>query len=267
MADNAIRTVVLIHGLWVTADSWNAFRQPWEAAGYRVHTPTWAVLAGRSAAQLNANPPAGLGGLTVGRIVDDLQAFIEALPGPRDDAGPLLVGHSFGGLFVQMLLDRGVGRAGIALNPAPIGGLIPGWRTLTAALPPILRWNGWNKPYAFTRRRWGERFANGATPEQQDASYDSYVIPTSGRVFFQAAFWAGTWIRPQRRTQPLLITAGDRERLVTPYMSRAAWRRQRRSGARTDFKLFHGRSHLLIAEPGWEEVADYAIAWAAQPNA
>ncbi|MBW8304144.1 MAG: lysophospholipase, partial [Brevundimonas sp.] len=248
------KTVILIHGLWVTAESWNAFRGPWEAAGYTVHTPTWSVLQGRSAAELNAHPPAGLGGLTVGRIVDELQAFIEALPTSSAEGPPLLVGHSFGGLFVQMLLDRGVGRAGIALNPAPIGGVIPGWCTLTAALPPILRWNGWNRPYAFTRKRWAERFANGAPMEQQDASYDSYVIPTSGRIFYQAAFWVGTRIKPSRRTQPLLITAGDRERLVTPYLSRAAWRRQSRSAARTDFKLFPGRSHLLIAEPGWEEV-------------
>lgn len=111
------KTVVLIHGLWVTAASWNTFRQPWEAAGYTVHTPTWSVLVGRSAAELNADPPAGLGSLSVGRIVDDLQVFIEALA-PSPDGPPLLVGHSFGGLFVQMLLDRGVGRAGIPQSRA-----------------------------------------------------------------------------------------------------------------------------------------------------
>ncbi|MFN3558690.1 MAG: alpha/beta hydrolase [Brevundimonas sp.] len=256
MAD-ASRTVVLIHGLWVTTDSWADFRKPWEDAGWTVLTPTWAVLEGRSAASLNASPPSGLGGLTVGRIVDGLQAFIEALPTP-----PLLVGHSFGGLFTQMLLDRGVGRAAIAINPAPIGGIVPGWWTLTAALPPILRWNGWNRPYAMSRERWADRFANAAPPELQTRSYDSYVIPAPGRVFYQAAFWLGTRIEPRRRTQPLLITSGDRDRLVTPYLSRAAFRQQSRSPAPTDFHRFPGRSHLLIAEPGWEEVAQVCIRWA-----
>ena len=251
------KTVVLIHGLWVTTDSWADFRTPWEAAGWTVLTPTWAVLEGRSAAALNAAPPSGLGGLTVGRIVDGLQAVISALPAP-----PLLVGHSFGGLFTQMLLDRFVGRSGIALNPAPIGGVIPGWWTLTAALPPILRWNGWNRPYAMSRKRWAARFANAAAPELQDSSYDSYVIPTPGRVFYQAAFWAGTRVEPRRRTRPLLITSGDQDRLVTPYLSRAAFRQQSRSPARTDFHSFPGRSHLLIAEPGWEEVAEVCMAWA-----
>lgn len=256
------KTVVLIHGLWVTTDSWNVFRRPWEAAGYTVHTPTWSVLQDRSATELNANPPADLGGLTVGQIVDELQAFIEALPLSPNEGPPLLVGHSFGGLFVQMLLDRGVGRAGIALNPAPIGGVAPGWWTLTAALPPILRWNGWNRPYAFTRRRWAERFANAAPPEQQNASYDSYVIPTSGRVFNQAASQIGTGVDPARRSRPLLITAGSEDRLVTPYLSRAAHRVQARSPAGCDFHHFRGRSHLLLDEPGWEEVATVCIGWA-----
>ena len=251
------KTVVLIHGLWVTTDSWAGFREAWEAAGWTVLTPTWPVLRGRTAAEINAAPPSELGGLSVGQIVDALQAEIERLPGK-----PLLVGHSFGGLFTQMLLDRGVGRAGIAVNPAPIGGVVHGWLTLTAALPVILRWNGWNRPYAFTRKRWADRFANAAPPEIQNAAFDSYVIPTSGRVFYQAAFWAGTGIDPRRRIQPLLITSGDKDRLVTPYLSRAAWRIQKRSPARTDFLNFPGRSHLLLAEPGWEEVTRQLIDWA-----
>lgn len=253
----ADKTVVLIHGLWVTTDSWGDFRKAWEEAGWTVLTPTWDLLKGRSAAALNASPPDELGGLTVGKIVDGLQAFIEALPTP-----PLLVGHSFGGLFTQMLLDRGVGRAGIAINPAPIGGVIPGWLTLTAALPPILRWKGWNRPYAMTRKRWADRFANAAPPELQNSSYDAYVIPTPGRVFYQAAFWLGTGIEPRRRTRPLLITSGEKDRLVTPYLSRAAYRIQSRSPARTDFHRFPGRSHLLLAEPGREEVAEVCMRWA-----
>jgi len=251
------RTVVLVHGLWVTAASWDGFRRPWEAAGWSVLTPTWSVFENRTAGDLNADPPPSLGGLSVTAIVDGLQAFIAALPAP-----PLLVGHSFGGLFVQLLLDRGVGRAAIAVNPAPIGGVLHGWLTLTAALPAILRWKGWARPYALSRRRWADRFANTAPRALQDRSYDTYVIPTSGRVFYEAALWAGTRVTPSRRTQPLLITAADADRLVTPYMSRAAFRIQKHAPGRTDFRMFLDRSHLLLDEPGWEEIASVLIRWA-----
>lgn len=251
------KTIVLVHGLWVNTDSWAPFRARYEAAGYTVHTPTWHVLQGATAEHLNHYPPRALGKLSVGEIVDGLQAFIETLP-----EKPLLIGHSFGGLFVQLLLDRGLGVAGVALNPAPIGGIVHGPTTLTAALPILARWNGWSRPYSFSRGRFAARYANAAPVEQQNEAYDSYVIPTSGRAVAGAALWLGTFIKPKRRTVPLLITAGDEDRLITPYMSRAALGIQCRSAARTDYHLFPGRSHLLIAEPGWEEVADHALHWA-----
>ncbi|MDB5454332.1 MAG: hypothetical protein JWO33_2910 [Caulobacteraceae bacterium] len=252
------QTVVFVHGAWVTPASWDTFRQPFEAAGYTVLTPSWPLLEGRTAADLRAEPPPGLGGLTIGAIADHLQAFIETL-----DAPALLVGHSFGGLLVQLLMDRGLGRAGIALNPVPIGGFVPGPVTLTAALPAVARWNGWNRTYSLSPELYARRYANAAPPALQAATYEAFVIPTPGRIFYQAASWIGTMVDPHRRKAPLLITAGDADRLVTPYVSRAAFRIQSRSGARTDFTMFPGRSHLLIAEPGWEAVAAESLAWAA----
>jgi pimeloyl-ACP methyl ester carboxylesterase len=43
---------------------------------------------------------------------------------------PFLIGHSMGGLVVQMLLDRGFGAAGVAISSAPPRGV-----------PPIYYWN------------------------------------------------------------------------------------------------------------------------------
>ena len=45
---------------------------------------------------------------------------------------------------------------------------------------------------------------------------------------------------------------------------RAACHIQKASDAPTDFILFPGRSHLLIEEPGWEDVAAFVIDWAAR---
>lgn len=251
--------VVFIHGLWVTAASWRPFIEPWEAAGYETHTPEWPIISGRSVDDLRHATPPELGALSIEAVVRDMADYIRSLPRP-----PLLVGHSFGGLFVQLLLDQGLGRAGVALNPAPIAGVVPGRLTLQAATPAIIRPGGAQRPYALSRRLWRDRYANAAPADLQDETFDRYVIPTSGRVIHQAALWRGTRIDPRRRHQPLLITSGDQDRLVTPYLSRAAFRIQRRSPALTDFIAFPGRSHLLIAEPGWEEVARACIAWDAR---
>lgn len=259
MAVRGQNQVVFVHGLWVTAASWTPFVQPWLEAGYTVYTPEWPVLEGLSVEALNAAPPAALGVLSIEAVVDRMADQIRKL-----DRAPLLVGHSFGGLVIQILLDRGLGRAGVALNPAPIAGVVPGRLTLQAAAPAILRANGWRRPYALSRRLWGERYANAAPPAVQAETWTRYVVPTSGRVIHQAAFWRGTRVDSRRRRQPLLITAGDQDRLVTPYLSRAAHRLQKRSPAPTDFIEFPGRSHLLIAEPGWEAVAQACIDWDAR---
>ena len=88
-------------------------------------------------------------------------------------------------------------------------------------------------------------------------------MPAPGRIFYQAATWIGSFVRPARRTAPLLFVSAEKDRTVAPFLVRAAHNRQRRSPARTDFKSFPDRSHFLIAEPGFEAVADYCLDWAA----
>lgn len=256
MASDVTKTVVFIPGAWMTPESWDNFRKIFEAAGYKTHAPSWPHLEG-SAAALRANPPAALGGLSVGAIVDHYQAFISTL-----SEKPLIIGHSFGGLYTQILLDRGVGAAGIAIDPGPIGGIIPGPVSLAAALPVIARWEGWNRPYTLTREQFAASFANTAPVDLQNAAYDRLVVPTSGLIFYQSASWIGTFVHPKRRMQPLLITAAEKDRTVTPYVAHAAYLIQRHSPSRTDFAQFANRSHFLIAEPGWEEVANFALNWA-----
>lgn len=248
--------IVLVHGAWVTPAFWATFRQPFEAAGYTVHAPAWPLVGEASAAEMNSAPPAGFGSLGIGRIVDAHEAFIRTLDRP-----PILIGHSFGGLIVQLLLDRGVGAAGVALNPAPIRWAIPGPGALRAIAPIVLRLDGWDRPYAFTRERFGRLFANAAPSKLVDRAFSDFVIPAPGRIFHQAALGLGTAVSPARRKQPLLISGGDADRLISPRLSRAAWRLQRRAKAPTDYVCFPGRSHFLTNEPGWDEVAETALDW------
>ncbi|WP_114952642.1 alpha/beta hydrolase [Sphingosinicella terrae] len=255
------RHIVLVHGAWVTPDFWDALRRRFEAAGFAVHTPAWPGLppfgsGEEAAAAFRAAPPPAFGRLGVGDIADAHEDFIRRLGG-----SPILIGHSFGGLLVQLLLDRGVGAAGVALNPAPIRGAIPGPTALRAIAPIVLRPNGWKRPYAFSRARFGRLFANAAPPDLVDEAFARFVIPAPGRIFHQAALGLQTRVRPERRTQPLLISGGDADRLISPRLSRAAFAIQRDAPGRTDYVCFPGRSHFLTHEPGWEEVAGTMLDW------
>jgi len=106
-------------------------------------------------------------------------------------------------------------------------------------------------------------FANTLPANEQRAAYDKYIIPAPGRIYFQAALGMGNAVHfknPKR--PPLLLIAAQEDCTSTPSMVRAMYRKHRRAPSRTDIMEFPARSHWLIAEPGWEEVADKALAWA-----
>lgn len=253
------RTIVFVHGAWVTSACWDRFVARYQERGFRCLAPAWPY-DDRPVEDLRRKPASGLAGIGVGEIVDHYAGIIAALNEP-----PIIVGHSFGGLFTEMLLDRGLGAAGVAIDPAPPRGVLPGPRAIASSLFVLRRWRAWKKVLTMSLPAFRATFANGMTDEEQRRAYDQHVVPTPGRVFFQAAFGAGTRVNFRNDTRaPLLITAGELDVTVTPGMCRAAARRHRRSGAVTGFVQFPGRPHWLIAAPGWEEVADHVIGWAGE---
>ena len=253
------KLALFITGAWMHTSSWDKFRSVFAAAGYETMAPAWPGLDGKPAA-LRDIPPATIYGLGLKAITDHYATIIGLL-----DTAPLLIGHSFGGLITQLLLGRGLGTAGIAIDPGPIAGIVPGPVSLLAATPPLFK--GPKGTYTLTRAGFGSSFANTVPAADLPALYDAYVVPTPARIFYEAALMQGTRVEPARRTQPLLITAADRDRTVTPYLAKAAYGIQRKSPARTDFRQFADRSHFLCNEAGWEEVAGAARDWAASVGA
>jgi pimeloyl-ACP methyl ester carboxylesterase len=253
------KTVVLIHGAWLTPASWIPFKTRYEARGYQVVTPAWPGLD-RPVAELKRTTPPEFSRLSVGKIVEHYAGIIRKLPHP-----PILVGHSFGGLFTQMLLDRGLGRAGVAIDPAAPRGVLVEPTPLVNALPILLTPFGWSRVMKMSFDSFSKNFANGLPEAQRRAHYENLIVPTPGRIYFQAALGIGIgvdWKNPKRA--PLLLIAGEKDRTVTPGMVKSAYEKHSKSPVTTAFKSFPGRSHYLCLEPGWEEVADYAINWAEQ---
>lgn len=247
--------VMFIHGAWLTPRAWDRFAQRYAACGYTCLAPPWPLLEG-SPEQLRAAPPAQLGSLGIARIVAHYQALIEALPHP-----PLLVGHCHGGLFVQMLLDRGLGSAGIAIAPVAPRGVLPGGAALARTLPLLLR--GANSVVALSPKQFARNAAQTLSAAQQKLEYQRQVVPAPGRVLYESALGIGTRVDfGNDRRAPLLLIAGENDRTIPTSTIAATFRRHQRSVAVSTFNCFPGRSHWLIDEAGWQEVADYSLEWA-----
>ena len=107
--------LMLVHGAWLSARSWENFAGYFGGRGSPCPPGVAAQARRRRGAARDADELAGLG-LT--EIVEHYEELIRGLDRP-----PVLIGHSFGGLIVELLLDRGLGRAGVAMSPAPPKGI------------------------------------------------------------------------------------------------------------------------------------------------
>ena len=122
--------------------------------------------------------------MTIKGLVDHFEKQIRDLP-----EQPVLIGHSFGGLIVQMLLDRGLGAAGVAIDAAPPRGVLPSVTAIGAALPVLLMWRGWSRIASMSFKSFSTTIANTLSQSEQRRAYDRYIVPTPGRLYFKRR-WA-----------------------------------------------------------------------------
>jgi len=250
------KTILLVHGAWVTTSSWTNFKTLLEAKGHKVVVPAWPYV-GKAVEELRRHPDPRLANQTIKGLVDYFEEQIRALPAP-----PILMGHSFGGLIVQMLLDRGLGAAGVAIDAGPPRGVLPSFTAIKSALPVLLAWRGWNRILPMSIESFTKTFANTLPPKVQQATYDQHIVPAPGRIYFQAALGIGNAVKFKNPKRPPLLLIGAKEdRTCTISMVRAMYQKHSHAPSRTDIMEFPARSHWLIAEPGWEEVAEKALAW------
>ncbi len=258
------KTIVFIHGAWMTPKCWEPFVSFFTARGYTCQAPAWPYHD-RPIDELRARPDPRLKRLDLGEIIEHYTAIIQQLPEP-----PILIGHSFGGLVTQVLLDQGLGIAGVALDPAPPRGIVAAaYPTTTRALLRIIATpGGWSKVFHWSLGEFSYAVVNTLSPDEQKRAYDDYVVPEAGRLFFQNALSPLNARTPGRinfnnnRRSPLLIIAGTKDHIAPAQMVRATYRKyNQQSSALTDFQELPGGTHWLIAQPGWEMVAGSVEIW------
>jgi len=255
------QTIVFIHGASVTPRCWEPFRAYFRERGYDCLAPAWPGKD-RPIEAIRADPSPLLG-LGIAEIARHYEQVIRTLPEP-----PILLGHSFGGLVVQILLDRGLGACGVAIDPAPPKGVLAFEPSAVRSLASVLlTWRGWRKVVRWSYGSFRYAFVHALPEDEARAAFETQVTPETGRVFFQAALAmfsrhspATVNFRNDARA-PLLILAGGEDHIVPASVVRRNYRKYATSSAVTDFGEFAGRTHWIIAQEGWEEVAASALGW------
>jgi pimeloyl-ACP methyl ester carboxylesterase len=230
-------------------------------AGYETSAPGWpgepdSVEGARTT-------PESVAGKGINDVIDHYTQLLEALP-----AKPIVIGHSFGGLIAQRLLTAGSAAAAVAIDPAPIRGVIflppSALKVASIALRnPANR----NRAISLTAEQFRYGFANAVSADEAAALYERWAIPSPGRPLFEAA---AANLHPHSPAKvdtrnadrgPLLVTAGGKDHTVPPAVSRATVRLYGKSHAVTDLRQFPDRGHSLTIDSGWREIADACFTW------
>jgi len=243
--------VIMVHGGFCGGWAFDAFRKPFDAAGHDCLTPDLRGHApGEDSRQVL--------GVSMSDFARDIAVLIEAQPEP-----PLLIGHSMGGLVAMMAAARARVRALALLAPSPA------WGVAGASLEEL--------GSALSLHALGAFWMQAVEPDYASARFYSLdrmdkaerqatfarMTAESGRALWETLNW---WLDPFMTTSvpvdrikaPALVLCGSRDMIHPPATVRQT---AERLGA--DFRVFDGMSHWLLGEPGWEDVAQACLDWAA----
>jgi pimeloyl-ACP methyl ester carboxylesterase len=253
-------TIVLIHGLWLTARSWEAWVERYQSVGYRVLAPNWPGMEAEVEA-VNADPTP-IASLTVEQIADRYESIVLEL-----DLPPIIIGHSLGGTFTQILLDRGLGAAGVGVASVTVRRARDIPLTTVKAAPPALRPFSKGETVSLTPKEFHYAFANTLSREESDVLHARYAVPAPGGCLQDLAFAKlltearSTPEVHRERRAPLLFIAFGEDHVMPPAILRHDEEVSDDASPITEVVEFPGRPHFPGA-PGWEEVADHALTWA-----
>jgi non-heme chloroperoxidase len=256
-----LQPVVFVHGLWLLPNSWERWAAFFEEAGYVALAPGWPDDP-MTVGEANAHPET-FANKTVAQIANHTDGIVRQL-----ERKPALIGHSFGGLMVQILAGRGASAATVAISPAPFRGVLPlpvssiksGW--------PVFR-NPANRhravPLSFEQFQYG--FANAVSQHEAQELYENYAVPGAGAPMFQAGTanlnpWTEAQVDSENPDRgPLLIISAEEDHTVPVAVSKAAFELQQRNIGVTETQEMLGRGHALTVDHGWRDVAHAALAF------
>lgn len=258
-ASSTAPVIVFITGAFVTGNCWDNWKKFFESQGYVCYVPDWPHKAAPAAVLRRQHPHSPIAQNGLPEVLRVYADFIAQLP-----AKPIVIGHSFGGLLVQLLVQQGAVAAGVAIESVPPRGVVVWrWSLVRAVLPMLGLFSSLKTTFLPTFAQWQQAIANGLPLAGQRAFYETMAAPKSKKLIRQVLsrharvdFW-----RPHA---PLLFLAGGADRLMPAALNHANYRRYRYAGSVAEYRELPGRSHALLGQPTWREDAELVRRWLAE---
>lgn len=249
-------TVVFITGAFVGHACWNDWKTHFENKGYTVLVPPWPYKDADPAALRARHPDKKLAALTLPELTAHYVDLLKKLP-----EKPIVIGHSFGGFLTQLMVNRDLTAAGVAIHSVPPQGVFPlefsFYKSNTKALG---YFSNIEEPYLRSFESWQYAFTNGMSLEDQRRTYDELIIPESKRAV-RGALGNDGKVDFAKEHAPLLILAGSDDNCIPASLNRRNFNRYKKNGSVTEFVQKEGRTHFVLGQPTWKEDADSILEW------
>lgn len=255
------KTILFVTGAFVSNSCWDDWKTYFYSKGYETHAPAWPYKDA-PAAELRARRPndTDLAHLTLDELVDHYVKIAASFP-----EKPIVIGHSLGGLITQILVNKDLAAAAVAIHPVPPQGVFPyefsflkaGWKALGFL-------TSLDKTYLMSFEDWQYAFVNGMPLEYQKEQYEKLTIPESKRVA-RGGLTSAAHVDFEKSHPPLLITAGSEDNIIPPHLNHRNFERYKKNGSVLEYREFEGRNHNVLGQPIlWKEDADYILDWIAK---
>jgi pimeloyl-ACP methyl ester carboxylesterase len=246
------KDIVMVHGANESGWCFDKFKGVFETLGWTCHTPD---LIGHGSDATDAKTR--LVGIGMPDYLAQLCALLKTFAAP-----PVLLGHSMGGILVQQLAAEGLARALILVAPAPRSGILPATDSEKQLGQDMMSlgafWNTVINPDFDLAK---SLTLNRVPESEQRIVFDKFG-PESGLAFFQMFFWMfdkanATAVDTKAVRCPVLCLIGKDDKMISQATARAT----ASSYSGSTFWELDGHGHMLILEPGAEDIARRIAAW------
>ena len=251
------KNIVFITGAFVHNSCWDEWRSYFESQGYTTIAPPW-LFKNAPAEELRNKQPDDtyLAVLTLSKLIEHYANIVKEFP-----EKPIVIGHSLGGLITQIIVNRDLAAAGVAIHSVPTLGVFPyefsflkaGWKSLGL-------FTSIKKTYLMLFKDWQYAFVNEMPLEEQRAAYEKYTIPESKTVA-RGGLTSAAKVDYKKPHAPLLLTSGSIDNITPAHLNMRNFKKYVKSDSVLDYKEFEGRNHFVLGQSTWKEDADYIINW------
>jgi len=242
----------MIHGMWGGPWYWEKYQKFFEERGYQC-IPV-SLLLHRHDLDVGELEKLGRTGLL--EMADDVAKKIDGL-----DEKPVLMGHSMGALIAQILVSRGLAKSAVLLTPAAPSGILSIRPSVVRSFFSVMTvWAFWKRPMKQRKNEAIYSMLHKLPQEEQIQTYDKFVYE-SGR----AASEIGLWLFDVRRaskvdssqvTCPVFVVGAGEDRITPASVVRKVAKKYK-----AEYREFPNNAHWVVAEPGWEKIAQESFDW------